>query len=186
MLFGISFVLWVAAVPAWAEADRSALLAELEKNIDEFTQVDENLYRGNQPDEKDLELLKQFGIKTIISLRSEKKWIEWELKKVNGLDLYFGSFPWKIWWRPRKGLLKEFLELVSQKDRGPFFIHCKRGVERTGVANALYYYYVTGLPYEESYNKAMTGHHRLGRYRPFTRLRYRQFVEEIGPPTAFN
>lgn len=182
----MALLLCLTAFPAQAETDQTALREEISKHIKEFTQVDENLYRGSQPDEKALELLKELGIKTIISLRDEKKWTEWELKTVNGMDLYFASFPWKIWWRPRDGLLKEFLELVRQKEKGPFFMHCKRGVERTGVANALYYYYVTGLPYEEAYNKAMSGHHRLWRYRPFTRLRYSQFVKELGDQTAFN
>ncbi len=182
----VAFLLWIITVPARAETDRANLRAELEKNIKEFTQVDENLYRGCQPDEKGLALLKQFGIKSIISFRHEKKYIEWELKQVNGMGMYFGSFPWKIWRHPREGLLTEFLNLVRQKDKGPFFMHCQRGVERTGVVNALYYYYVMRLPYEEAYDKAMTGHNRLWYYRPFTRLRYRQFIKEIGRPQATN
>lgn len=63
-------------------------------------------------------------------------------------------------------------------------MHCKRGVERTGVADALYRHYHQGVPKKEAYRQAMEGHNRLFYWRPFTWYRYRKFIKELGTQPA--
>ena len=156
----------------------------LKKEIHEFTVVDEHLSRGAQPTEKALDLLKAFGVRTIISFRDEKDVNAWEEKQAAALGLNFVNFPWRMQSKPKASLMKQFLELVAQKEKGPFFMHCKRGVERTGVADALYRFYHKKLSYNEAYREAMEGHDRLLYWRPYTRKRYRDFIKELGPALA--
>lgn len=157
---------------------------EMRGEIREFTKIADGIYRGKQPDEKDLQLLKDFGIRTIITFRHEKKKIEWEREKAEALGFRFISMPWEIA-KPTSGaLMREFLAIVTEPSGGPYYFHCRRGVERTGVAEAIYRRYHDKMPFKEAYDKAMDGHDRLIWLRPYTRARYKQFNEELGDPNA--
>lgn len=157
----------------------------LEKNLPDFVRIDENIYRGSQPKEEDLKRLKELGVRTLVNFRTEKKWVEWERKKAEELGFEYIHLPWRIYLPAKKEIAAKFLEAAQKKDRSPVFFHCKRGVERTGVADAVYRYYFQKLPEQEAFEKAMNGHKRLLRYRIFLKPRYYGFIEKLGPQDSF-
>ena len=150
----------------------------LKKEVGQFAQVDKGLYRGAQPTEEGLRLLKKFGIKTVVSFRHEEKEIEWERQKAEALGLRFVSLPWRIQFRPETDVMKNFLALVGKKRDGPFFFHCRRGAERTGVADAVYRRHYQNLSKEEAWRRATKGFRIRFYWRPFMKFRYREFVKE--------
>lgn len=153
---------------------------ELKNEVGQFARVDEGIYRGAQPTEEGLRQLKKFGIKTVISFRHEKETLEWERRKAEALGLRFVSLPWRIQFHPGANVMKDFLERVGKAGEGPFLFHCRRGAERTGVADAVYRYHYQKLSSEEAYRKATEGFQILFYWRPFMKTRYRRFVEELG------
>ena len=159
--------------------ERGEIFSALSKEIRAFAQVDENLYRGGQPTEKGLELLKQLGVRTVINFRHEEEEIERERKSVEVLGMDYVSLPWRIQVHPSRPVMKQFLELSGESEKGPFFMHCRRGAERTSVADAVYRHYYEGLPADAAYENATRGHNTLFYWRPFMARRYRQFVNEL-------
>lgn len=167
---------------------RNSVLARLHDIVPEFTRVDDSLYRGGQPPDEAFALLKELGIRTVISFRHEEEIIEQERVRVEGLGMHYISLPWRIQFQPRQNVILEFLRTVSQKDKGPFFMHCRRGAERSGVADVFYRYYMMNHSLRESWTQAMGGHHLLLHWLPFTakrtldffvRLRSRQHVQQL-------
>lgn len=155
---------------------------ELKKEIPEFEIIEPGLYRGGQPTEKGLELLKQGGVRTVINFRHEKDLIEWEREKVRELGLHYVSLPWRIQMHPQPAVMQEFLKQVQKKEDGPFFMHCRRGAERTGVADAVYRHFDQKLSPETAYSKATEGHQIRFYWKPFMRVRYDEFLKECGSP----
>ncbi|HNV86519.1 MAG TPA: tyrosine-protein phosphatase [Candidatus Omnitrophota bacterium] len=153
----------------------------MRKEIKVFSEIDPSLFRGEQPTEEGLRLLKKYGIRTLINFRHETKSIEWEREKARELGFKYVSLPWRIQARPDSNVMQNFLETVRRKEDAPFFMHCRRGSERTGVAEAVYRYYVQKLPAEEAYQKATEGYPILFFWRPFMKQRYREFLRDLGP-----
>ena len=60
-----------------------------------------------------------------------------------------------------------FLEIVSDPDNLPAFVHCKHGADRTGTAVALYRIKVQNWDAEEAINEMVNGgynFHRIYRH----------------------
>ncbi len=168
--------------PGFSEEKKlPADLKDLPKEIEEFEMIEPHLYRGGQPTERGLEMLKKLGVRTLINFRHEKDAIEWERKKAEELGLRYVSLPWRIQWQPDSKVMKDFLASIKEKEKGPFFFHCRRGLERSGVAEAVYQHYYRKLSFEEAYEKATDNHPPRFYWKPFVRSRYREFVEDLGP-----
>jgi protein tyrosine/serine phosphatase len=101
-----------------------------------FRKVDDNLYRGGAPSIQDVKLLKQLGIKKIVSLDKEAG--EHIDRACKLLHIQHIMLPIEI--SKRMSLIK-FLNTDIEKllsDNGPVFVHCAIGRDRTGLAVALY------------------------------------------------
>ncbi len=115
-----------------------------------FEKVDENLFRGAQPDYNDLVALKAQGIKKIINFRHEAALVKQEEEMVRELGLEYIPLPWTIWGAYKKEMLPAFFNAIKDKDEKPVFFHCRRGVERTGIISGLYKMKTMGLTQEEA------------------------------------
>jgi protein tyrosine phosphatase (PTP) superfamily phosphohydrolase (DUF442 family) len=95
--------------------------------------VDANLYRGAQPTAEGLQALKAIGVKTIVNLRTAD----------TDLPLLGDTGLTNVWISmravdPSDEANAELLRVLSDKSKGPFFVHCKHGADRTGQAMAVY------------------------------------------------
>ena len=109
-----------------------------------FHKVDERLYRGSQPDAEGFRHLRDLGVKTIINLREERDALETnEQKIVESLGMRYVPLPVRdgnffTWFRRiPDDSVKRFLATL-QTEPGPFFVHCRRGTDRTGAMVAFY------------------------------------------------
>ena len=126
--------------------------------IPRFTEIDSGVYRGGQPTEQGLQELKAKGIRTIINFRYEPALIAKEKAWAAAQGIAYVSIPWSIAAEPDPKVLDQFLSAVRKPGAKPVFIHCKRGVERTGVMTAVYGMAEQGLDPEVAYHKAVDGY----------------------------
>ena len=97
------------------------------------------LYRGAQPNEVGLSELKMLGITTIIDLRAEDRdKVEWERKHAESMGMRFVHIPVNAWSPPTDEQVVQFLSLLHDNPGQKIFVHCRFGVDRTGVFIAAY------------------------------------------------
>jgi len=154
----------------------------LEQEIPSFARLDENLYRGGQPSEAGLHALKEFGVKTIINFRHEPQEIAWERALAAELGFNFISLPWRIQIHPNTPVMREYLDALTAAAGQKVFVHCRRGAERTGVADAIYRHYVLKQDKEAAFAAATDGYSVKWIWRPFIHKRFLQFSEDMGTP----
>lgn len=92
-----------------------------------------DLYRGGQPEKRGVRELQKLGVRTVVSLRRSKQ--DESLLRGSGIDCV--SIPMSAFFPKREGF-RRFLEIVSDPNRVPVFVHCRYGSDRTGAAVALY------------------------------------------------
>ena len=101
--------------------------------LENFYRVTPELYRGAQPDAAGMRKLKELGIKTIVNLRLAHS----DADEIGGLDIaseHIRIDPFK----PDMDVLVRFLRVATDPNRTPVFVHCQRGIDRTGLAVAAY------------------------------------------------
>jgi protein tyrosine/serine phosphatase len=142
-------VAWTLSGCVHAGYDKNPL-----KNIPNFYQVDETLYRGGQPNEEGLEELKSRGIKTVINLRESVEKISQEEKIATNHGMNFYNIALSVYERPTDEQVLTFLEIVLDKDKQPVFVHCDAGRDRTGAMIALYRVVIEGWGPKQAYEEA--------------------------------
>lgn len=119
--------------------------------IGNFGQMDERFYRGAQPLESDFQALKDLGIKTVIDLRNDPT--TYEKAAVEALGMHYVNIPMSGWKSPKDKDLQTFMTLVNDPDTGAFYVHCKAGIHRTGVAGAVYRFQKYNWNYDQAYKE---------------------------------
>jgi protein tyrosine phosphatase (PTP) superfamily phosphohydrolase (DUF442 family) len=122
----------------------SAIIKE-KKGLSNFRKVSDVLYRGAQPNAEGMKSLKEMGVKTIINLRSFHS----DRDEIEGTGLGYEHMYTKTWHVEEKEIVR-FLQLVTNKDRTPCFVHCMQGVDRTGTMCAVYRIVIEGWDKEDA------------------------------------
>jgi len=126
--------------PALAAGPDEAKAAAAVQPIKRFAQVDGQLYRGAQPDEAGFRYLKDLGIRTIVSFRTdnprEKDLVESLGMRFVSIPVRFRAFGWGDDFDA--GDVQRFFAVLDDPATGPVFFHCKRGADRTGSFAAIY------------------------------------------------
>ena len=100
-----------------------------------FHAVDDRVFRGGQPSEKEFEELSKLSVKTVIDLRagvdrSEKSIVE-------RLGIRYIHEPMSAIAEPSSQQIGKILNLL-ETEPGPVYVHCLRGKDRTGTVIACY------------------------------------------------
>src|SRR5438105_8937605 len=126
----------LAVVLALGISARAASTTTAAVHIDNFGKVDDEYYRGAQPDRADYADLAKLGVKTVIDLQSDGNSREKGLVEHAGMSFY--RIPMTTSERPSDAAVKQFLSLVNDAARQPVYVHCAGGQHRTGVMTAVY------------------------------------------------
>jgi protein tyrosine/serine phosphatase len=122
------------------------------KGLPNFFRVSDTLYRGAQPTKEGFSELKQMGIKTIVNLREYHT----DQRFINGMGFNYFQIPTATS-KPIKDQYQRFLDIVSNPDLQPVFVHCQHGADRTGTAVALYRITVQKWNTEEAIRELQQG-----------------------------
>ena len=120
--------------------------------LENFYRVAPELYRGAQPDEAGMRKLKETGIKTVVNLRL----LHSDRDEIGRLELDYEHIPVDTF-KPTEEHLLRFLEVVTDPNRAPVFVHCQRGIDRTGMAVAVFRMVVCGWTKQEALHEMMKG-----------------------------
>ena len=94
-------------------------------SIRNFGQMTDNLYRGGQPEQSEYRELADFGIKTVIDLRSDHETFAKSAAEAAGMKYY--NIPMNGVSAPSDQDVAEFLKIVNDPTSGKIFFHCKGG-----------------------------------------------------------
>lgn len=107
-------------------------------DLPRFQQVNERLYRSGQPREGSLSRLPQLGINTIINLRGTSTRTRAEEAEARALGLNYFNIALPNWGRPQDARVARVLAIIAAPESGRVLVHCKDGVDRTGMIVALH------------------------------------------------
>jgi uncharacterized protein (TIGR01244 family) len=106
--------------------------------IPNFQKVNDQVYRGGQPEPEGFANLAALGIKTVVDLRwtGEHSQAD-EQRIVESTGMRYVSVPMKGMATPDASSVAAVLALL-ENSAGPVFVHCQRGADRTGAVIACY------------------------------------------------
>lgn len=174
-------VIAVILLSATASAQDANSYTELPR----FKQVSERLYRGAQPRDGGLSRLRELGIDTVINLRGASKQTRREEAEAQALGLNYFNIGLPNWGRPQDTRIRRILEILAAPQNGRVFVHCRTGVDRTGMIVAMYRMTQEGWNSSEALAEAeRSGMHRV-------QFWIRDYVDDygdrlatVGPETA--
>jgi tyrosine-protein phosphatase SIW14 len=125
----------------------------LQRNgLSNLHQVTPTLYRGAQPTAVGMRQLKAMGVKTVLNLRSFNS----DRKELGDTGLAYEHISMKAWHPEREDIIR-FLQITTDKNRAPVFVHCQHGADRTGLMCAVYRVAVCGWTKEEAIREMTQG-----------------------------
>ena len=122
--------------------------------VPNFRVVNSGIYRGGQPTREGFENLARLGVKTILDVREDGDRVKDEEKLVKKLGMRYVSVPMKGMTTPSDKQISKALRVLKDADAGPVFVHCKKGVDRTGAVVACYRIQHDGLSNGEALAEA--------------------------------
>ena len=123
------------AVPSAAQTSRSDRRSNI--TIDNFGRVNDNYYRGAQPQAGDYADLAALGVRTVIDLTSDDSEAN-EKRLVESAGMKSYRIPMTTHEPPTSAEVAEFMTIVNDPANQPVYVHCVGGRHRTGVMTAVY------------------------------------------------
>lgn len=120
-------------------------------SIKNFGKVNDNYYRGSQPNAQEFNHLKQIGVKTVIDLRKDAVDEAPELARAAGLE--YINIPLTTKRAATEEQTAHFLSLVNDPNNWPVYVHCKGGRHRTGEMTAIYRITQDGWTGDQAYEE---------------------------------
>ncbi|HXU40260.1 MAG TPA: tyrosine-protein phosphatase [Blastocatellia bacterium] len=120
-------------------------------SIKNFGCINENYYRGAQPQKQEYAELASLGVKTVIDLQEDGEANEKQMVELAGMK--FVRFLMNTTDRPDSKIVAQFLKLVDDPANQPVFVHCHGGRHRTGVMTAVYRLTHNGWTPDQAYSE---------------------------------
>lgn len=116
-----------------------------------FHRISKDLYRAGQPDAAGMRIYDDYGIKTVINLRSFHS----DVDEVRGTNLKLIEIP-VLTWDLEVDEVVRVLQAIRTADK-PVLIHCQHGSDRTGLMVAMYRIVEQGWSKEEAIQEMREG-----------------------------
>jgi protein tyrosine phosphatase (PTP) superfamily phosphohydrolase (DUF442 family) len=128
----------VAASENQSAPVRSDADARVTTTLPMFRRLNDNYMRGAQPAGGGIETLQQLGVKTVVDLRSIYDHTDALGLAAEQAGLRYYWLPLGVWNPATDAQAKEFVALVADESKGPFYVFCDDGLHRTGEMSAIY------------------------------------------------
>ena len=140
------------------------------------TVVPGKMYRSGQPSEAQLERwIKEYGFKSILSLRFGLPDYQKELAEQNGIKIYHVSFSAKS--GLKEGQWETIRAILTDESNLPVLVHCHGGGDRSGIVTVMYRVEVQGWPLEKALREMNRHYHVSIRYPALQKQLREQFQE---------
>jgi protein tyrosine/serine phosphatase len=106
--------------------------------VTDFYQVSPGVYRGGRPDQAGVNALAKLGVKTIINLENDDAAIANETAWAKSANVTEMSFPMSGERTPSDKQVDAILAVMKDPARRPIYVHCMKGMDRTGIIVALH------------------------------------------------
>jgi protein tyrosine/serine phosphatase len=116
----------------------SADAGEIAATLPLFHRVDESYIRGSQPLRGGIETLTRLGVRTVVDLRSIYDHNDDVMVSAARAGLAYEWVPMSVWNPPTNEEASRFVSIVTDSTKGPFFVFCADGLNRTGEMTAIY------------------------------------------------
>jgi protein tyrosine phosphatase (PTP) superfamily phosphohydrolase (DUF442 family) len=110
------------------------------------------LYRSAQPSGEGMRSLREYGIETVVNLRSFHS----DRDEIGVTGLAYEHLYVKAWHPERKEAVR-FLQIVTDPEQAPVLVHCQHGADRTGALCAVYRMAVQGWTKEAAIREMVEG-----------------------------
>ena len=110
----------------------------------DFYTVSPGIYRGGRLDAAGIHRLRELGVKTIVNLEDDEDAIAAEAIWAKQSSITQISTPMSGFWTPRDAEVDRILKILADPAKRPIYIHCAKGMDRTGVIVALHRIYNEG------------------------------------------
>jgi protein tyrosine phosphatase (PTP) superfamily phosphohydrolase (DUF442 family) len=127
-----------AISPVAGEAAIDDRSAKITATLPLFHRLDDNYMRGMSPVHGGIETIAQLGVKTIVDLRSTYDHTDELGVAAERAGIRYYWLPMSVWNPPTDEQAKEFVSVVTDKSKGPFYVFCFDGLNRTGEMSAIY------------------------------------------------
>jgi protein tyrosine phosphatase (PTP) superfamily phosphohydrolase (DUF442 family) len=145
----ISTIVFSKGSPTESKSSNAASVCSDEERLDDtsgevaatlplFHRLDENYVRGAQPLRGGLGVLGRLGVKTIVDLRSSYDYTDDVREAAEIAGLGYERVPMSVWNPPADEEANRFVSIVADTTKGPFFVFCADGLNRTGEMTAIY------------------------------------------------
>ncbi len=114
--------------------------------------VSDDLYRGAQPTSEGMKRLEQLGVKMVVNLRAFHS----DRDELEGTGLAY-KYINSTAWNPEDKDVVRFLQVITDSNSTPVFVHCKHGSDRTGTMCAIYRIVVEGWSREDAIEEMTKG-----------------------------
>jgi uncharacterized protein (TIGR01244 family) len=164
-----------AAEAAKSPVSAAAGTAFAARTIGNFGQINEQYYRGEQPDREDYPILAALGIKTVIDLQADGDDRGRQLVSNAGMKYY--RIPMTAYVVPTPDQITQFLGIVTDPAEVPVYVHCRAGKHRTGVMTAIYRMEHDGWNASQAFDEMKRYHYGLVLLHP----QFKDFVDSYKP-----
>ncbi len=130
-----------------------------------FRAVGDGVFRGPQPGEDQLaRQIAAHGIRTVVCLRGPGEGAAATARAAQGAGIRFWQIPMSAMHLPAPEVLLEIWRAAATAER-PLLLHCRSGIDRTGLAGAIVALHDTGDLDVARSQLAMLPHGHLGLFR---------------------
>lgn len=112
--------------------------AEVTASLPLFRRLGQDYLRGSQPVHGGIAALQRLGVKTLVDLRSTYDHTDEIGVAAERAGLRYHWLPLSVWNPPSDKEASDFVSLVTDKSKGPFYVFCSDGIHRTGEMSAIY------------------------------------------------
>ena len=141
----ITFILAVGSSPRHVSASAGTVSlpvsdtsAQVTTTLPMFHRLNANYMRGAEPASGGVETLTLLGVRTVVDLRSIYDHTDDVGMAAEQAGLRYYWLPLGVWNPATDAQAKEFVALVTDESKGPFYVFCDDGLHRTGEMSAIY------------------------------------------------